>query len=450
MEEIEKLLRAEGLRYFSKIEEGFLSESAARAIFSPSSSYLGRVLRKAEEGSTRDLIFSGIFLDYMARHVEIFWETEYEAFVFERIAESNTLNLFIEKRFSELSKLLSFPVETPLGIKKAEGVLINDGKRTRMYEVSGKPVAELPTAKPVFPFLKPPFVICYENDSIEPSLYLSDKKGDMNISLASVVFAVDSESVYSWNKKVLSLSSSPLVALAQAKNILSNKIFGGIKKSKYIPWHEILLNTDFAKEVASFSEGIERTRKEKRVENMERAKRIGLYMMNFGGDMKMFNEERKRRERLFNKEVVVGSDFMEFFKKEGLKEGTDYILSGGEIITKLSTIVGMGMKRMFSQRFYIRLSYDEKGENVKKDIGASIRTASLYRNRALPGDVMVMGQVESPKKLSISYANVFEGEREYINKVFNLLPTDMFLGFEERYRIETILKRVFFNPEEGV
>jgi len=450
MEEIEKILKEEGMRYFSKVEEGFLSEGAARTLFAPSSSYLGRVLRKAEDGSVRDIIFSGVFLDYMARHVDLFGESDWEVFVFERIGESNILNLFIEKKFSELSKVLSFPAETPLGTKRTERVLINDGEKTSIFEANGSPVMQLSTKKPVFPFLKPPFVVCYENDGIEPSLYLSDKKGDMNISLASVVFAIDEKNVYAWNKKVLSLSSSPLVALAQAKNLLSNVIFGGIKKSKCIPWHGVLLNIEFAKEIAAHSEGIERMRREKRLENMEKAKRVGIYMMNFGGDVKMFNEERKRRERLFNKEVVVGSDFIEFFKKEGLEEGTDYIISGGEIISKLSTIIGMGIKRMFSHRFYIRLTYDERGENVKKDIGASIRTASLYRNKAYPSDVIVMGQVESAKKLVISYANVFEGDREYINKVFNLLPTDIFLGFEEGYRMETILKRVFFNPEEGV
>ncbi|MGC9005481.1 MAG: hypothetical protein ACP5JC_02585, partial [Candidatus Micrarchaeia archaeon] len=61
-----------------------------------------------------------------------------------------------------------------------------------------------------------------------------------------------------------------------------------------------------------------------------------------------------------------------------------------------------------------------------------------------------MGQVESAKKLKIAYGNVFEGERAYVNKIFNLLPIDMFLGFEEDYRIEVILGRVFFNPEEEI
>ncbi|MGB9719261.1 MAG: hypothetical protein ACPL06_01555 [Candidatus Anstonellales archaeon] len=449
MEEIEKLLKEEGMEYFAKVEEGFLSENAARTLFTPSSSYLGRVLRKAEEGDARSLVFSRIFLDYMARHVETFGETEWEVFIFDRIAKSNILNLFIEKRFSELSKIISFPVETPLGVKRAERILVNDGKKTTIFEAGGK-VEELKTTKPVFQFLKPPFAVCYESDQVEPSLYLSDKKGDINISLASVVFAVDRESAYSWGKKNLSLSSSPLIALCQAKKMLDNVIFGGIKKSKNIPWHGILLNTEFAKEIVSLSEGTEKTRRERRLENMENAKKIGLYMMNFGGDAKMFNEERKRRERLFNKEVVVGSDFIEFFKKEGLKEGVDYIISGGEIVAKLATIIGMGMRRMFSQRFYIRLGYDEKGENVKEDIGASIRTASIYRNKALPGDVIVMGQVESAKKLKIAYGNVFEGERAYVNKIFNLLPIDMFLGFEEDYRIEVILGRVFFNPEEEI
>ncbi len=450
MEEIEKLLKAEGMEYFAKVEEGFLSENATRTLFAPSTSYLGRVLRNAEGGDVRSIVFSGIFLDYMARHVDIFGETEWEVFIFDRVAKSNILDLFMEKRFSELSKIISFPVETPLGMKRAERILINDGKKTAVFEASGKPVAELKTAKPPFRFLKPPFAVCYEKDGIEPSLYLSDKKGDLNLSLASVVFAVDSESAYSWGRKTLSLSSSPLVALCQAKKRLDNVIFGGIKKSKSIPWHGILLNTEFAKEVSSFLEGTEKTRAEKRVENMEMANKIGLYMMNFGGDSKMFNEERKRRERLFNKEVVVSPDFIEFFKKEGLKEGVDYIISGGEIVAKLATIIGIGMRRMFAQRFYIRLSYDEKGENVKKDIGASIKTASIYRNKALPGDVVVMGQVESAKKISIAYGNVFEGERAYVNKIFNLLPTDMFLGFEESYRVETILGRVLFNPEEGV
>lgn len=450
MEEIEKLLKEEGLGYFAKVEEGFLSENAARTLFAPSSSYLGRVLRKAEEGDVRSIVLSGIFLDYMARHVGIFGETDWEVFVFDRIVKSNILNLFIEKRFSELSKIISFPLETPLGTKKADRILINDGKKTTIVEANGKLVAELKTTKPPFPFLKPPFAVCYDSDIVEPSLYFSDKKGDMNISLGSVVFIVDKESAYSWGKKTLSLSSSPLIALCQAKKRLDNVIFGGVKKSKNIPWHGILLNTEFAKEIVSLSEGTERTRRERRLENMENAKRIGLYMMNFGGDAKMFNEERKRRERLFNKEVVVGSDFIEFFKKEGLKEGVDYIISGGEIVAKLATIIGMGMRRMFSQRFYIRLGYDEKGENVKKDIGASLRTASIYRNRALPGDVIVMGQVESAERIAIHYGNVFEGERAYVNKIFSLLPTDMFLGFGENYIIEKISGRVLFNPEEEI
>ncbi|MEM4335809.1 MAG: hypothetical protein QXL47_00815 [Candidatus Anstonellales archaeon] len=450
MEEIEKLLREEGMQYFSKVEEGFLSESAARTLFAPSTSYLGRVLRRAEEGDARSIVLSGIFLDYMARHVELFGETEWEAFVFDKIAKSNILPILLEKRFSEISKILSFPVETPLGIKRTERILINNGNKTEIFDQSGKLVGELKTTKPPFPFLKPPFAVCYETDSIEPCLYFSDKKGDMNLSLASVVFIVDEESVYSWNKRVLSLSSSPLVALCQAKKRLDNVIFGGIKKAKNIPWHEILLNTEFAKEIIPSFEGVERTRMERRIENMKRAKRIGVYMMNFGGDAKMFNEERKRRERAFNSEVIVSPDFIEFFKKEGLKEGVDYIISGGEIVAKLSTIIGMGMKRMFSQRFYIRLSYDERGENVKNDIGASIRTASIYRNRAFPGDVIVMGQVESAKKISIAYANVFEGDRIYVNKIFNILPTDMFLGFEEDYRIERIGGRVLFNPEEEI
>lgn len=450
MEGIEKLLKEEGIEYFAKVEEGFLSENAARTLFSPSSSYLGRVLRKAEEGDVRSIVLSGVFLDYMARHVDIFEETDWEVFRFDRIAKSDILNLFIEKRFSELSKIISFPVETPLGIKKAERILVNDGNKTTIFEANGKVVAYLKTAKPPFHFLKPPFAVCYESDMVEPSLYFSDKKSDLNLSLASVVFAVDRENAYSWCKKILSLSSSPLVALCQAKKRLDDVMFGGIKKSKNIPWHGILLNTEFAKEVISFFEGTDKRVMERRLENIQKAKRIGLYMMNFGGDAKLLNEERKRRERFFNKEVVVGSDFIEFFKKEGLKEGVDYIIAGGEIVAKLAAIVGMGMRRIFSQRFYIRLGYDSKGENVKEDIGASLATASIYRNKALPGDVIVMGQMESAKKISIAYANVFDGERAYVSKIFNLLPTDMFLGFEESYRVETMLGRVLFNPEEEI
>lgn len=450
MEGIKKLLEDEGMEYFTKVEEGFLSENAARTLFSPSSSYLGRVLRKAEEGDVRSIVLSGVFLDYIARHVDIFKETDWEVFIFNRIAKSEILNLFIEKRFSELSKIIFFPVETPLGIKKAERILVNDGNKTTIFEANGKVVADLKTAKPLFHFLKPPFAVCYEADIVEPLLYFSDNKTDLNLSLASVVFAVDRENAYSWCKKILSLSSSPLIALCQAKKRLDNVMFGGIKKSKNIPWHGILVNTEFAKELLPFFEGSDRMRMERRLENMQRATRIGLYMMNFGGDAKLFNEERKRRERFFNKEVVVGSDFIEFFKKEGLKEGVDYIISGSEIVAKLATIIGMGMKRMFSQRFYIRLGYDGKGENVRKDIGASLMTASIYRNKALPGDVIVMGQMKSAKKISVAYANVFDGERVYVNKVFNLLPTDIFLGFEENYRVETMLGRVLFNPEEEI
>ena len=390
MNEIEKAVIEEGHEY-NFTPYNFIPHQTSFEVPSMDKAKISEFIEKAEEGNVINIVGCKILIGHLSKIMEKRKE-ERDVHVLLFSKTPGYKNAYGEKNIDYV-------------LKGEGGQIFLNGKRIKhgLYSFSGR------------------FELSLSKDKIEKEIY-GEVKEIINISKASLISAKDENGRYGWKEKRIKSFSSPILALSDAIRRFGKENVGAvIIGKKYYPNPFITINHPLIlNKIHSEKELLRKLYYAERFNNLKRVENSLIYLMNFNGKVREYNERLKKKERWMEKEVIIGEDIYKIIKDNIVKD-IDYYEIEGIKISKLATIIQSLVLKKINKK--IVLKYTQNSLNIKLSLKKVLREATVGEYKE--GDIEIKHKVDSDE-LSVTYSKSPQGIQ--------------FLTFSEKYLITKIRK----------
>jgi hypothetical protein len=384
---------------------GFVAPQAIGA-FSPERkrSVAADILDNAADGSPRDIFFSRLFFEFMARQDFPFKKAEWNVLKFgEGAAESGI---------------------TPYGPCDNPSELEIDAKGN--VALNGEPAPDVPNP---FRAMGAPLKAKIRQSALEPSIYKANFISYFNISILDACGMSAKGKKLGWKASKAMLPEDPLFAIA---SISDDKAIGGIERDGTLyPNPSLMWNEQFSLGVAERSKGAEKMRNSARYDVIHDASSFIKNFIALGGKCGQANEARRAKYSLMSKDVILGKEVAEAVVP-AMKKGMDYSVKDGMTVSKLGTLVSALARD--SDEGKVTLRYGDLSGKMAASGGKAAREAVVDTDLFLLGDIDLAFYRES-NNITVNVS------------LSRMTSDDYFLNMPYTYRVERMRDRIVLMVE---